>query len=110
MRIQPKRFVFAGILLLGIWFSGFCQEKSIARFDSIQKKLNALSSISPGLLENVELSVNGVSIQEFVRGIAVQNNINVTVDPALNISVVNNFANVPVQDVLLFLCKNYGLD
>ncbi len=80
------------------------------RFLTIEAKLKELAAVSPGLNEKVELSVNGVAIQEFIRGLATTNNLNVSIDAGLNARVVNNFTNVTVADVLLFLCKKYDLD
>ncbi len=80
------------------------------RFAVLESKLKALSKDSPGLNEKVELSVNGATIQEFVRGLANANNLNVSIDPSLNVKIYNNFSNVLVTDVFLFLCKKYELD
>lgn len=80
------------------------------RFTVIEEKLKELSKETPGLNEKVELSLNGVAIQEFIRGLATSNNLNVSIDPSLSVKVVNNFSNVTVADVLLFLCKKYELD
>lgn len=80
------------------------------RFVALESKLKDLSKDAPGLNEKIELSVNGVAIQDFVRGIATANNLNVSVDASLNTKIINNFTNVSVADVLLFLCKKYDLD
>ena len=80
------------------------------RVATIKKELTELSKTTPGLTETVELSVSGVSIQEFVRALASTHNLNVSIDPKINKSVANNFANANVADVLLFLCKQYELD
>jgi type IV pilus assembly protein PilQ len=80
------------------------------RFAEIEKKLQSISQEATGLNERVELSVNDVSIQEFIRGIALSNNLNVNVDPELKVRIFNNFSNVTVKDVFLFLCKKYDLD
>ncbi|MCW3071747.1 MAG: gspD [Bacteroidetes bacterium] len=84
--------------------------QSADRFISIESKLKELANESPGLNEKVELSVNGVTVQEFIRGLAATNNLNVSVDGNLNAKIFNNFSNVTVTDVLLFLCKKYDLD
>ncbi len=84
--------------------------KAQDRFDLLDEKLNQLSKNYSGLNEKVELSVNAVSIQEFVRAIGTNNNLNVNVDPSLDIKVTNNFKNVTAKDVFMFLCKKYELD
>jgi type IV pilus assembly protein PilQ len=80
------------------------------RFALLDAKLNQLANESPGLYAKVDLSVNMVSIQDFIRGIATTDSLNVTVDPTLNVQVINNFSNVLVKDVFIFLCKKYNLD
>jgi type IV pilus assembly protein PilQ len=80
------------------------------RFETIEAGLKKLTVVMPGLEQKVDLSVNGASIQEFLRGIAVSNNLNISVDAALNVSIVNNFSQVTVSNVLLFLCQKYDLD
>lgn len=103
--------VFKVILLLHLLFTvTFVQAQSPDRFQVIGAKLKELAKDSPGLNEKVELSVNGVTVQEFIRGLASTNNLNVSVDASLNAKIYNNFANVNVTDVLLFLCQKYELD
>lgn len=80
------------------------------RFTVMEIKLKELSKNTPGLNDKVELSVNGVTIQNFLQGLANTNNLNVSVDQNLNAKIFNNFSNVTVTDVLLFLCKKYELD
>jgi type IV pilus assembly protein PilQ len=82
------------------------QDKYIA----LQAKLDTLSAGGiPALNEKVNISVTNVSIQEFIRGMANSAALNINVDPAINIQIVNNFTNVRVADVLVFLCKQYDL-
>lgn len=80
------------------------------RFTTIETKLKDLAKESPGLNEKVELSVNGVSIQDFIRSLATTNNLNISVDAGLTTKIHNNFSNVNVADVLLFLCRKYDLE
>lgn len=80
------------------------------RFDLLEEKLNQLAKNYPGIHEQVELSMNGASIQEYVRAIGIANNLNVNVDPAIDIKLSNNFSKVTAKEVFLFLCKRYDLD
>lgn len=80
------------------------------RFTVLEQKFNELSSANPGLNEKVDFSVSGVSIQEFLRGLAESNNLNVSVDPNLNFRIYNNFTNEKVSNILLFLAREYDLD
>lgn len=80
------------------------------RFDFLDEKLNQLAKNYPGINENVELSLNNASIQEYIKAIGATNNINVNVDPGLDIKVSNNFSKVTAREVFIFLCKRYDLD
>lgn len=91
-------------------FLFFCFSYGQDRFDLMEEKLNQLAKSYPGLNEKVELSVNAVSIQEFVRAIGTNNNLNVNVEPTLDIKITNNFKNVSAKDVFIFLCKKNDLD
>jgi len=64
----------------------------------------------PKLNEKVNISVGNVSIQEFLRGVANNSGVNIDVDPALQINVTNNFSDVQVADILLFLHDQFKLD
>ena len=79
------------------------------RIKQIENQLSAMTAEMPGLEEKVQMSVSGVSIQEFMRGIADAHKLNISVDPAIKQEVVNNFANATVSDVLIFICKEYDL-
>lgn len=80
------------------------------RFSVLDQRLKDLSVVSPGLKEKAEFSVSGVSIQEFLRGLAEAHNLNLNVDPTIAVKVTNNFKNELVRNVLLFLARQYNLD
>jgi type IV pilus assembly protein PilQ len=80
------------------------------RLDVLDEKLNQLSKSYPGINDKVELSMNGATIQEYVRAIGLSNNLNVNVDPGLDIKLTNTFSKVTAKEVFLFLCKRYDLD
>ena len=80
------------------------------RFDVLDEKLNQLAKNYPGINEQVDLSMQGASIQEYIRTIGASNNINVNVDPTLDIKLSNNFNKVTAREIFLFLCKRYDLD
>ncbi len=81
-----------------------------SRIAQIQDHIVKLSSATPGINEKVQLSVTGVSIQEFLRALAQSNKLNINIDPKLNFKVYNNFTNETAGNILLFLVKEYNLD
>ncbi|HET6243896.1 MAG: general secretion pathway protein GspD [Bacteroidetes bacterium] len=101
-------------LLLGI-FIFFISINSLTaqkqeRLSAIEIKLMELAKSNPGLIEKVDLSVTNVSLQEFIRGLGVSNNLNISIDPGLKLSITNNFSNVTVMDIILFLVEKYDLE
>lgn len=102
------------LLFLQIGFPGLLQAQpgpaQPDRFVALEEKLNDLKKEVPGLNEKVDFAISGASIQEFIKTLAESNNLNVSVDPSLNMRVHNNFTNERVLTILLFLCKEYDLD
>jgi type IV pilus assembly protein PilQ len=80
------------------------------RIDSIHQRLVTLSEGGVSSLKStVNVSVSDVGIQEVLRGIGIANKININVDPSLNIRVSNNFSNITVLELLIFLARQYQL-
>lgn len=95
------------VVLMSFCFIARAQD----RFAILEQKLIELGKTSaPGLNEKVDLSINGATIQEFIRAVGVSNNLNVNVDPTIDAKIVNNFSKVTAQEIFLFLCRNYNLD
>jgi len=108
---QIQKYLQITLFFLLVNFQLQAQNQQADRLKTIETKLDELANSSlPGLKEVVDFSVSGVSIQEFLRGLAETNNLNISIDPTLNIKVVNNFTNEKVASILLFLCKEYGLE
>jgi type IV pilus assembly protein PilQ len=103
-----KKLTYIFSFLLFISVPVFAQQPD--RIQTIQDKLEQLSATVPGLHDKVQLSVNGVSIQDFLTALSKSNGLSINIDPRLNIKVVNNFNNVTAQNILVFLAKNYNLD
>jgi type IV pilus assembly protein PilQ len=98
------------LLLLLFSFQLLQGQNGDPRIEKLRTQFDLLKVDNPGLDNTVELSVNSVSLQEFIRGIANANDLNISVDKGLDLQIVNNFSNVTVSDVLLFLAKKYQLD
>jgi type IV pilus assembly protein PilQ len=71
---------------------------------------DSLARVLPALNKTIDISVAGVSMQEFLRSVANAAEINMNVDPALELTVVNNFKDVSVKNILLFLERNYPIE
>lgn len=103
-----KRIVIFSFIVFS--FVQIANAQSTNRFIELEEKLTELSKTTPGLLEKVDFSVSGVSIQEFLRAIAESSGLNINIDPQLNQKVYNNFSDEKVINILLFLAKEYDLD
>jgi len=103
-----KRFFQYILLTLFFLASGYLSAQD--RYDKIENELKILAVDNPGLLNKVELSVSGVSLEEFIRSIANSNDLNLSVDEGLSVQIINNFSNVTVSDVLVFLAKKFDLE
>jgi len=88
----------------------FAQQGKEARMEVLEKKLVGLSAFVPGLKQKVQVGLSGVSIQEFLRAVAQSNQLNINVDPMLNIKVSSNVTNENALNILLFLAKQYDLE
>ncbi|MEM7485660.1 MAG: hypothetical protein AAF348_10680 [Bacteroidota bacterium] len=105
---MKKNLLFL-LLLISLPLIG--QEES--RIQNIKNNLELLAVENPGLSENLKLdiNVNSVSISNFLLAVSQVHKVNINIDPSLQgINIVNNFSNVTVSDLLVFLCKQYSLD
>jgi type IV pilus assembly protein PilQ len=103
-------FWVALVSLLGNTQLTFGQQKS-DRVEMIQKKLVEISdSLAPGLNQSANFSVVDTPIQELLRAVAEAHALNISIEPTLSVRVTNNFTNVLVKNMLVFLCEEYDLD
>lgn len=98
-------------ILLLLSFSFSFAQKEDQRIQNIKNQLTALSLTNVGLTENVktEIQVTDISLSNFLLGLSEIHKVNINVDPNLNQTIKNNFTNVTVADLLVFLCKEYDL-
>lgn len=103
-----KRFLY--IVFLLIIFRAAGQEPD--RIQNIQNNLELLALENSELSKNLKLDINvtNVTLPNFLIAVSKVHNLNLTVSPNLeNVTIVNNFSEVSVADLLVFLCKEYGL-
>ena len=80
------------------------------RFQVINQRLKDLSVQVPGLNQKTDLSISNGSLQEFLRGLAAANNLNLNISPSLTQKISNNFSDETVINILMFLTRQYNLD
>tara|TARA_R110002051_G_scaffold2660_1_gene14287 strand:+ start:29476 stop:31488 length:2013 start_codon:yes stop_codon:yes gene_type:complete len=72
--------------------------------------LDSLSASITGLSKKVDFSLNDTELPVFIRAIAKEHKLNVSIAPDLNqIKVSQNFSDATVQNVLLYLCREHQL-
>ncbi|WP_350289094.1 hypothetical protein [uncultured Croceitalea sp.] len=111
---MKNKILFVLLLISVFGFAQINEEtKESNRILAIQNKLESLAVDNAGLSENLKLdiNVNSSPLSNFLLAVANVHKLNLNVAPSLqNLSIVNNFSNVSVADLLIFLCKEYRLD
>ncbi|PRX57207.1 type II secretion system protein GspD [Flagellimonas meridianipacifica] len=103
-----KRYLVLIPLLL-LFLSANSQEE---RIRSLRNNLEALAMDNPAYNETLKLEVNvsSVSLPNFLMAVSKVHQLNLSVSNDIaNITIINNFSNVTISDLLLFLCKEYNL-
>tara|TARA_R110002050_G_scaffold137538_3_gene261159 strand:+ start:3484 stop:5682 length:2199 start_codon:yes stop_codon:yes gene_type:complete len=109
MESDMKKILY--ILLLVNFTFAFAQKED-QRIQKIRNQLTVLSTENTGLTENLktEVSVNNITLSNFLLAIAEVHKLNLNVSQQLNqISISPKFPNVIVTDLLVYLCKEYDL-
>lgn len=100
-----KNIVF--ILFLFVFtVQSFAQQN----IDELGKQFDDFSKTKKGINDVVKIDVSGLSLNDLISSIAEEHQLNVSVDSDLNSPVVNNFFDVTVKDVFLFLVQKYDLE
>lgn len=80
------------------------------RIQQIKYNIDALTTDVPGLAQKVNINVKETTLSSFLLAVSEVHKVNISVEPSLNsISIINNFTDVTVADLLVFLCKEYDL-
>ncbi len=100
------------VLFCILWLSlGIALAQEERRISSIQNQLELLKVDTPGLEESININISQTSLSNFLLAISKVHSVNINVSPELNnINIVNNFSNVSVADIFIFLVKEYQLD
>jgi type IV pilus assembly protein PilQ len=100
-----KKILF--LLLILACQAAFCQD---TRIQQIKNNIEAISADEMGLSEKVNINIKEASLSSFLLAVSEVHKVNISVAPSLGqINIVNNFTDVTVGDLLVFLCKEYNL-
>ena len=72
--------------------------------------LDSMSVKHTGYNNAVQLNVSGLPLAELVNSLALENNLNISVDPSFNQAISYNFFDAQVKDVLVFLYENFDVE
>lgn len=105
--IKKTLYFFTFLIFLTQFSFGQIENSSLKQ---LEKTLDSLSTTVLGLTKKVDFSVNDIELSTFIRAVAKNHKINVSIESSLqNIRVSHNFSNAAVKNVLLYLCKEYNL-
>lgn len=95
------------ILFMTLGFGLFAQDftESQLRF-----KLDSLAYRQPGFNNKLQLNLTGLPLHELISSVALENNLNITVDPTINQLISYNFFDAQVKDMLVFLYLNFDIE
>ncbi|WP_281232424.1 type II secretion system protein GspD [Flavobacterium gelatinilyticum] len=80
------------------------------RIIQLKNSIESISADAPGLNEKVNVNIKEASLSSFLLAVSQIHKLNFSVASNLNqINIVNNFSDVTVGDLLIFLCKEYNL-
>lgn len=100
-----KQFLLVFILLLS-----FTIKAQDARIQQIKNNIETITPDSPGLGQKVNVNIRQAALSEFLLAVSEIHKVNISVAPSLEqIMIVNNFSDVTVADLLIFLCKEHNL-
>jgi type IV pilus assembly protein PilQ len=77
---------------------------------TLRTQLDEFSKQKKGINEVIKIDVSGLTLHDFITTIASEHQLNVSVDTELNQIINNNFYDVTVKDVFLFLTEKYDLE
>lgn len=99
-------------LILVLWphLQAAGQQTEESRIESLRGRLELISFDVPNLKTKISASVSGVSLFEFLRGVAIENKVNMNIDPALDTQVSINFTGISIQDLLAYVCEQYSAE
>lgn len=101
---------------VGLWLCCFFISAQVlaqqpdTRIQQLGTKLDSLRTTIPGLSKTVDISITGTTLPTFLRAVASNNQVNISIDGALeNVKLTQSLTNASLKDVLLHLCNQHQL-
>jgi type IV pilus assembly protein PilQ len=99
-------------IIFGFLIFSLGSAQNSQRLIHIDEQLQLLAVDNVGLSEKLDanISLNDVTLPNFLLAVSNIHKVNINVSPELNsVYIKNNFSDVTVSDMLLFLCKEHSL-
>lgn len=96
--------LFSILLISNISFS----QIDTARIERLEQALDIYTKENPKVKEKADITFDG-NLKDFITALAVNHELNLTIDSKINVQINNNFSDVVIRDVLLFLCQKHDL-
>ncbi|MEL6652392.1 MAG: hypothetical protein AAFQ87_16440, partial [Bacteroidota bacterium] len=91
------------LVLMPVWCLGQSQD----RLSTLGSTLDSLSQSLPQLNQHVQLSLEDVSLADYLRALGQAHRLNVYVEETPGVVLSTDFEGESVRNVLLFLCKEF---
>lgn len=100
------------VLVVFVSLLGFVGTSNAQKYteESLRTILDSLSQTQKGLNNDLQLNVSSLQLAELVNSIALESNLNVSVDPSLQQLISYNFFDAQIKDVFVFLYLNFEIE
>jgi type IV pilus assembly protein PilQ len=78
--------------------------------NELRFKLDSLAYRHTGYNNKLQLNLTGLPLHELISSVALENNLNITVDPTINQLISYNFFDAQVKDMMVFLYLNFDIE
>jgi type IV pilus assembly protein PilQ len=85
----------------------FAQNENNYLFEQV---IDSISKTNKGYLNKVQLNVSNLELSELLNSLALENNLNIIVDPKINQTITYNFFDIEVKQVLIYLVTNFDIE
>lgn len=85
-------------------------DRDSLRIAAVREKIDSLCVKDPLFMQSVDISVGQMKLSELLRTVAQLNNVNLSVRDDFDCVVSCNFTRSRIDDLIVFLCREYRLD
>ncbi|MCH2229635.1 MAG: type II and III secretion system protein [Crocinitomicaceae bacterium] len=97
------------VLIIALALTGLSIGQNFSE-ETLRAQLDSVSMNHPGLNNKLQLNVNSLQLSELVNSVALENNLNISIDPGLNQQISYNFYDAQVKDMLVFIYLNFPVE